>query len=233
MIVDSDSTPGTSDLIEDGRALVRSLALRIYRNIPIRVDLEDLIAYGELGLAEAARDFDAELGNQFSTFAYYRIRGAIYDGLAKMTWTSRARYRRMRNESMANQVLGTEKDKSAGESSSIEENGAWFARTTEQLAVVYLASGAGSDHDPIESVQDPGECAVQRVMHLEVSSKVRELVKKLPASESRLIQLVYFEGYTLQDAGDVLGISKSWASRMHAKILESLATEMRQMNLHD
>jgi RNA polymerase sigma factor for flagellar operon FliA len=44
---------------------------------------------------------------------------------------------------------------------------------------------------------------------------------------------VYFEGYTLQDAGDLLGISKSWASRLHAKILESLATEMRQLNLHD
>jgi RNA polymerase sigma factor for flagellar operon FliA len=66
-----------------------------------------------------------------------------------------------------------------------------------------------------------------------VSGKVRELVKKLPATESRLIQLVYFEGYTLQDAGDLLGISKSWASRLHAKILESLATEMRQLNLHD
>jgi len=231
--VETDSTPGTSELIADGRALVRSLAMRIYRSIPIKVDLDDLIAYGELGLAEAARDFDAELGNQFSTFAYYRIRGAIYDGLAKMTWTSRARYRRMRNESMANQVLESEKDRSTGEASSIEENGAWFARTTEQLAVVYLASGTDSDHDPIESAEDPSECAVQRVMHLEVSSKVRELVKKLPMSESRLIQLVYFEGYTLQDAGDVLGISKSWASRMHAKILESLANDMRRMNLHD
>lgn len=231
--METDSTPGPSELIADGRALVRSLALRIYRNIPIKVDLDDLIAYGELGLAEAARDFDAELGNQFSTFAYYRIRGAIYDGLAKMTWTSRARYRRMRNESMANQVLEAEKHKVSSESFSIDENGAWFARTTEQLAVVYLASGSDSDHDPIESAQDPGEGVVQRVMHLEVSSKVRDLVKKLPAPESRLIQLVYFEGYTLQDAGDVLGISKSWASRLHAKILESLATEMRQMNLHD
>ena len=231
--MEPESTPGPSELIADGRALVRSLALRIYRNIPIKVDLDDLIAYGELGLAEAARDFDAELGNQFSTFAYYRIRGAIYDGLAKMTWTSRARYRRMRNESMANQVLESEKHKVSGESFSIEENGAWFARTTEQLAVVYLASGSDSDHDPIVSAQDPGEGVVQRVMHLEVSSKVRDLVKKLPAPESRLIQLVYFEGYTLQDAGEVLGISKSWASRLHAKILESLATEMRQMNLHD
>ena len=231
--METDSTPGTSELIADGRALVRSLALRIYRNIPIKVDLEDLIAYGELGLAEAARDFDAELGNQFSTFAYYRIRGAIYDGLAKMTWTSRAKYRRLRNESMANQVLESEKDRSTGKSSSTEENGAWFARTTEKLAVVYLASGSDSEYDPIESAVDPSECAVQRVMHLEVSSKVRELVKKLPLSESRLIQLVYFEGYTLQDAGNALGISKSWASRLHAKILESLATDMRQMNLHD
>ncbi|MCC6510007.1 MAG: sigma-70 family RNA polymerase sigma factor, partial [Pirellulaceae bacterium] len=98
------------ELIAEGQALVRSLALRIYRNVPVRVDLDDLIAYGEVGLAEAARDFQPDRGNQFSTYAYYRIRGAIYDGLAKMTWTSRARYRKMRYESMANDVLESERE---------------------------------------------------------------------------------------------------------------------------
>ena len=105
-------------MISEGRALVRSLALRIYRGLPVKVDLEDLIAYGELGLAEAARDFDPDQGNQFSTFAYYRIRGAIYDGVAKMTWTSRARYRRMRYEQMANQVLEREEERKSEEGSS-------------------------------------------------------------------------------------------------------------------
>ncbi len=117
-------------LIADGQALVRSLALRVYRNVPVRVELDDLIAYGEVGLAEAARDFKAERGNQFSTYAYYRIRGAIYDGLAKMTWTSRARYRKMRYESMANDVLESERETDNGQPRTAQESGEWFSRVT-------------------------------------------------------------------------------------------------------
>ncbi len=231
--VDEQEELTPAQLIMEGRALVRSLAMRIFRNIPVRVDLDDLIAYGELGLAEAARDFEAGRGNQFSTFAYYRIRGAIYDGLAKMTWSSRARYRRMRYEGMANQVLESERESRGAEPDGREESGEWFARTTEQLAVVYLASGMDSESDPMQSAEDPMESAPQRIIHQEVNEKVRTLVSKLPYLEGRLIQLVYFEGYTLQDAGSMLGFSKSWASRLHAKVLESLATDMRHLDLHD
>jgi RNA polymerase sigma factor for flagellar operon FliA len=222
-----EETPNRSEWIAEGRALVRSLALRTFRSLPIRVDLDDLIAYGELGLAEAARDFDPEQGNQFSTFAYYRIRGAIYDGLAKMTWTSRARYRRMRYEQMANQVLEDSSD------SAETDPATWFSRTTESLAVVYLASGMDSETDPMSQVADRGDEPVERIMHLEVSEKLRDLVKKLPPSESRLIQMVYFEGYSLQDASRNLGFSKSWGSRLHAKVLDDLARSMRSVGMHD
>ena len=65
----NDST--NSELMEQGQPLVYSLAAKIHRSIPMRIDLDDLIAYGELGLAEAARDFDPEVGTRFTTFAYY------------------------------------------------------------------------------------------------------------------------------------------------------------------
>jgi RNA polymerase sigma factor FliA len=227
-----DATPDTVSLIEEGRALVRSLALRIYRNLPIRVELDDLIAYGELGLAEAARDFDHEHGAQFSTFSYYRIRGAIYDGVAKMTWTSRARYRRLRYERMANQVLENERD-NPGAGGELNDPAAWFARTTEQLAVVYLASGLDSETDMMAQLADNQQEPSERIIKLEVSEKLRNLVTKLPPLESRLIQMVYFDGYTLQDAAASLGYSKSWASRLHAKILEDLALRMRNLGMHD
>lgn len=226
-----NTTAGVASLISEGRALVRSIALRIYRGLPVKVDLEDLIAYGELGLAEAARDFDPDQGNQFSTFAYYRIRGAIYDGVAKMTWTSRARYRRMRYEQMANQVLEREEERQSEEGSS--DAVTWFSRTTEQLAVVYLASGIDSEVDVMAEVPDSQPTPVERALHVEANEKLRMLVKKLPLNEGRLIQMVYFEGYTLQDAAAILGFSKSWASRLHAKVLEDLARGMRQLGIHD
>ncbi len=222
-----------TDLINEGHALVRSIALRIYRNIPVRVDLDDLIAYGELGLAEAARDFQADLGNQFSTFAYYRIRGAIYDGLAKMTWTSRARYRRLRFESMADDVLESERENDTDRPLSAEESGRWFARVTERLAMVFLASDSDEENNAVTSMEDPLEAAPVRMLHREASENLRSMVERLPDVERRLINYVYFDGLTLQEAGVRLGFSKSWASRLHAKILERLADDMRRLDLHD
>lgn len=229
----SEALPATSELIAEGRALVRSLAIRIYRNLPVRVDLEDLIAYGELGLAEAARDFDPSLGNQFSTFAYYRIRGAIYDGLSKMTWTSRARYRRMRFESMGDDVLETERELDDGKPRNAEESGKWFSRVTERLAMVFLASDGDEEKNPLNLALDPRESASSRLIHREASEKLRGIVDQLPEVERRLINYVYFDGLNLQEAGIRLGFSKSWASRLHAKILERLADDMRRLDLHD
>jgi RNA polymerase sigma factor for flagellar operon FliA len=227
-----NETTSIPDLISEGRALVRSIALRIFRNLPVRVDLEDLIAYGELGLAEAARDFEPEQGNQFSTFAYYRIRGSIYDGIAKMTWTSRARYRRMRYEHMAHEVLQTENSQS-GASNRVEENGKWFSQVTERLAMVYLACDCDGDTDAVQTALDPGSEASSRLIHREASETLKRLVSSLPDDERRFINYVYFEGLTLQEAGSRLGFSKSWASRMHARILEKLAGDIRRLDMHD
>ncbi len=221
------------ELIAEGRALVRSIAIRIHRNIPVKVDMEDLIAYGDLGLTEAARDFDRELGNQFSTFAYYRIRGAIYDGLAKMTWTSRARYRRLRFESMAVDVLESEHELDDGKPKDAKESGVWFARVAERMAMVFLASDGDEETNPVNSAEDPMQAAPAILIYREAGEKLRAMVEQLPESERRLINYVYFDGLNLQEAGIRLGFSKSWASRLHAKILERLADDMRRQDLHD
>jgi len=220
-------------LIADGQALVRSLASRIQRSVPVKVDLEDLIAYGEVGLAESARDFDPTHGAQFSTFAYYRIQGAIYDGLAKMTWTSRSRYKRLRYEQMAAETLDRESNDNISKDS-LSGHGNWFGRVNEKLAVVFLASGDAEGQGSItDSVEDPGESAPQLVLHREASDRLKQLVDELPNEERRLVRMVYFEGKTLQDASNQMGISKSWASRVHSRILERLAGQLRRLDLHD
>ncbi len=221
------------ELIEEGQGLVRSLALKVYRSVPVTTDLDDLIAYGEVGLAEAARDFDPNKGAQFCTFAYYRVRGAIYDGLAKMTWTSRARYRRLRYERMADEALEDEREQAADSPTTLEESGNWFARVTEKLAVVYLASGGDESVEQAAAIEDKCDSPPQALLHREASQRLRELVAGLDPVERRVIQAVYFEGYTLQDAANQVGISKSWASRLHAKILEQLAQKLRRLDLHD
>src|SRR5579872_1240386 len=84
MTTSPDSSPQA--LIESCQGRVRSLALQVSRKFHGQFELDDLIADGQVGLAEAAQDFQPDRGAQFSTYAYYRVRGAIYDGISRMSW---------------------------------------------------------------------------------------------------------------------------------------------------
>jgi len=72
------------ELIERYLPYVRSIAQTIISKLPAQIDINDLIGYGRIGLIEAVERFDRTRGVSFKTFAYYRIKGAIYDGLRQI-----------------------------------------------------------------------------------------------------------------------------------------------------
>jgi RNA polymerase sigma factor for flagellar operon FliA len=218
-------------LIEGCQGLVRSLAVQIHRNLPAYLELEDLIAYGQVGLAEAARNFDPGRGNEFSTYAYHRIRGAIYDGLSAMTWASRTHYKRVRYQQLANDLLQLEsEDQTEDEEHDTDRDSRWLRDISRALAVVYLTTqGVGPDEEggqlDLEDPSAPEPATV--VMDREIKQRLRQLVDALPSEAGVLIRAVYYEGLTLQEAGRRLGVSKSWASRLHARTLKRLARAMK------
>src|SRR5439155_6957114 len=85
--------------------LVKSIALQIKTKLPAHVELEDLMGYGSIGLMEATRSFKTGQGTTFKTFAYYRIRGAIYDGLRKIGWLSRSAYAEQKFRQKPNDLM--------------------------------------------------------------------------------------------------------------------------------
>jgi RNA polymerase sigma factor for flagellar operon FliA len=222
----------TNQLITGCQGLVRSIAWKIHQQLPPHVELDDLIGYGQIGLAEAARDYEPERRTEFTTFAYYRIRGAILDGLSRLAWFNRAEYHQGRYECFAHEVLQPEPG-AAGRSSNsaLYDDVAWVKEATGTLAVVYLmSSGSRIAADPsgIEAPQSsPDAAAIQQ----EMCGKLRSLVDQLPSDARALIQKAYFEGLSLKEAGEQIGISKAWASRLHAKSLQQLARKLsREMN---
>ena len=52
--------------------------------------------------------------------------------------------------------------------------------------------------------------------------RVREAMRTLPEKEKRLMELYYFEEKNLEEAGSMLGLSKSWACRLHARAVNLL-----------
>jgi RNA polymerase sigma factor for flagellar operon FliA len=218
-------------LIAAAQGLVVSLATGIARSLPVRADMEDLIAYGELGLAQAARDFDPAYGVAFTTYAYHRVRGAIYDGLAQMTWTSRAQYRRLRHLQMAEEVIAQDAQSTPADGrESLESGVRWLRSVTDQLATVFLTSQADDGRGIRDSaIEDPRATGATIVAQQEISQRLHRLIDELPDLERRLIKAIYLDGGTLQSASTSLGISKSWGSRLHAKALGTLARSLKRL----
>ena len=84
-----------TELIAQHEKMVHGLASRLRRELSLRGDLDDLIAFGFGGLLEAHHRFDPGRGVRFQTFAYYRIRGAMLDGVRKMADLPRRAHERL------------------------------------------------------------------------------------------------------------------------------------------
>lgn len=223
------ATEQQQKLIEQCQGLVRSLALRIHGKVPPNVDLDDLIAYGQVGLSEAARDFDPARGNQFSTYAYYRVRGAIYDGMAKMSWFGRHPHRPLRFEQMANECLAVESEETPDPSrATSDEDARWLRDLSRTLAVIYVTATHGASGNREQNLVDASSPEGPSCLFAaELRQRLDASIAELPAAAGQLIRAVYFEETTLQEAGERIGVSKSWASRLHARALQQLARSLK------
>lgn len=231
--------PSHMMLITSCQGLVRSIAWKIHQRLPKHVELDDLIGYGQVGLAEAARGFDESRGGQFTTYAYYRIRGAILDGLARMQWFNAYDFHSGKYERLADSLLEEEAagvaDEASAPAAKTEDHTAWFAETSSMLAMAYLMSGQGPGGEgrPLEpedrSTPAPGVDAAKR----ELAQRLHALIDDLPENMGKLIRASYFGGLTLTEAGKSIGISKSRASRLHAEALGQLARSLRRAELVD
>jgi RNA polymerase sigma factor for flagellar operon FliA len=89
--VDDSVTEDRETLIIEHLPQVRLIARRIHERLPGHVSLDDLISNGTIGLISAIDNFDPNQKVKLKTYAEYRIRGAILDGLRGMDWAPRGR----------------------------------------------------------------------------------------------------------------------------------------------
>lgn len=200
-------------LVEQNLPLVRALAGKLKRTLGRSIEHEDLVGYGCKGLVEAAQRFDASHGVSFTTFAYYRIRGAMLDGMRTMGWYSRADYARYRAEERANEYVQNMAER---------EGGAKEDQTRALEGINELLGGVAAIHitslESADAIADdrlpPPDSGLDRARS---AARARAALEKLPEKERRLMQLYYFGDKNLEEAGAELGLSKSWACRLHAR----------------
>jgi len=210
-------------LVEQHLSLVQAIAAKLKRTLGRTIDLEDLVAYGQKGLVEAAQRFDPTQGASFTTFAYYRVRGAMLDGLRTMGWYSRSDYARYRAEERANEYLQNQAErdtaaKQAGATADAPSALEGIAEILGGVAAIHITSIEAAASVPDDKLPPP-DADLQRVQD---RARVRKAIEKLPEKERALMELYYFGNKNLGEAGAALGLSKSWACRLHARAVDLL-----------
>jgi RNA polymerase sigma factor for flagellar operon FliA len=219
---------GLSSLIESHLSYAQAIAAGVARKLPPEVDRKDIQSWAKLGLVEAASAFDRTRGVQFKTFAYYRIKGAIYDGLRKMGWYPKGQYQQMRFEMNANEYF---KDLSANPlpSGSAEAQLQDLKDLTGNLMSCYMLS---LEALPCEPVDQPEVGIEEAVMRSQQRENLRHALSQLPERNRRILEHCYFEGLTFEQIGQKLGLSKSWVCRLHSKSLEMLREQLEKTARH-
>ncbi len=214
--------PGADRLVETFRSYSHAIAAEVLRKYP-SIDRDDIIGAAELGLVEASQSFDPSRGVLFKTFAYYRIRGAIYDSLRKMGWFAKDTAR-LRFESGANEYLKDYADSAQPAGSPDATVQELQDITTSVVNCYFLSLTSMTEELPETGVKS----AEERYIAKETREKLRQALAKLPEKNREVLTAYYFRDETLESIGGRLGLSKSWLSRLHAKSLEMLRTVMEE-----
>ena len=228
--VGADGKLDKNALVQQYTPFVRSIAAKVKKSLAKNIEFDDLIAYGMTGLLEAADRYDPKYGANFMTFSYYRIRGAIYDGLRGMGWVSRSEYQKIRFEERATTYLENVANRQLGatpEHKNAEDNIEELAEQVSQLVTIYVTSLEGMENLQIEDKKlTPLD---SRLYDVEMKAHVHEALNRLPEAERNLLVMYYFKEMSLQEVGKELGLSKSWTSRRHAQAIEKLSRILQEL----
>jgi RNA polymerase sigma factor for flagellar operon FliA len=208
-------------------ALVERIAVQILRSIGSSIEFDDLVAAGREGLLDAARRFDPSRGVPFGAYANLRIRGAILDGVRQLSMLPRRAHERIAALEAAVQISEGEAEHVFADAAGADPNVARRA-LEEHLSSIALAAAIGvateTRGEPIDGDDSPEEALARAQLVQTVRGAVAELEDEI---ERQIVRRHYLEGENLDEVARDLGMSKSWASRLHTRAVGRLAKRLR------
>jgi RNA polymerase sigma factor FliA len=234
-----EQDPGARDeLILNYSPLVKYVAGRLASSLPQTVDTADLISYGIFGLIDAIEKFDPGRAIKFETYAISRIKGAIIDELRAMDWVprsvrSRAREIEAAYVSLENTLRRVPSDREVAEQMGItlKEFQDILTKLSYTSVVSFEELWVGGERDEgqnaIGSIRDDtAEDPVAIFESAEIKDILAAAIEKLPERERTVIALYYYEGLTLKEIGQVLGVTESRVSQLHTKAVLRLRAKL-------
>lgn len=228
-------------LILSHMPLVRYVASRMMPNLHSSVEYQDLVSYGVFGLIDAIEKFNLAEGVKFSTFATYRIRGAITDEMRSQAWEPRSVRARSRIVAQAmtdlelkhgrpptEQELATFVDMSVADLRKVASD-VRMSRVSSTSKSLGLEGEGGSETvgDMVASTSDTTDLSPQVQ---EVGSLMAMGLGMLPEHERALMWMIYIKGMALKEIARVLEVTESWVSLLHTRALIDLQRTLAGQN---
>lgn len=233
-----DDSSARDALILNYSPLVKYVAGRLASGLPQSVDTGDLISYGIFGLIDAINKFDPDRAIKFETYAIARIKGAIIDELRAMDWVprsvrSRAREIESSYIALENELKRVPCDQEVADRMGVtmKDFQAILTKLSYTSVVSFEELWVGGDRDEGQSAlgsikDDAAEDPVAIFESEEIKDILAGAIDRLPEREKTVIALYYYEGLTLKEIGQVLGVTESRVSQLHTKAVLRLRARL-------
>lgn len=234
----ANGQPGARDrLIVHYSPLVKFVAGRVGVGLPRNVDKGDLVSNGIFGLIDAIEKFEPERGFKFETYAINRIKGAILDELRALDWVPRSVRSRAREiersvVELEHRLKRTPSDEELAKHMNVRIDDLQdHLAEISTLGLVALDEVLGPDTGSSlgDMVADASGLSPEQAFQKEETRRIlADAINRLPDRERLVLTLYYFEGLTLAEVGDVLGVTESRVCQIHAKSVMSLRNRMTE-----
>jgi RNA polymerase sigma factor for flagellar operon FliA len=237
----SGSADARERLILHYAPLVKYVASRVATGLPASVEQADLVSYGMFGLIDALEKFEPGRGNKFETYAIPRIKGAIIDELRAMDWVPRSVRFKAREIEKAYTDLETMLKRSPTEKEMAERLGISVQELHDVVSQISFVSvlaldellAVGSDRGErvslLDTLADRGSDPTSGVESQETRGLLAAAINSLSEREKVVVTLYYFEGLTLAEIGDILGVTESRVCQIHTKAVGSLRGQLAEV----
>jgi RNA polymerase sigma factor for flagellar operon FliA len=222
--------------------LVKYVASRVATGLPASVEQADLVSYGMFGLIDALEKFEPARGNKFETYAIPRIKGAIIDELRAMDWVPRSVRFKAREIEKAVADLESMLKRAPSEREVAERLGVSISElhdVVNQISFVSVLAldellSVGNDRGEqvslLDTLADKGTDPTLGVEGQETRALLAGAINSLSEREKIVVTLYYFEGLTLAEIGDILGVTESRVCQIHTKAVNQLRLQLVEVD---
>ena len=234
--------PSREQLILKYLPYVKRIVNRIAIHLPPNVDTEDLMNVGVIGLIQAIDRYDDSRDNKFTTYAAFRIRGAVLSELRSRDYLSRSNRKKIRE--LDRMVLKLEQkhdreveDDEVAAAMDIDLEELYQIKQMSSISFISfeeLGYTSGRDKQKLaRGLMENSEDILARAGMKELQSALAEAIYELPEKEKLVLSLYYTDELTMKETGEVIGVTESRVSQLHSQAIIRLRSKLRKKKLID